>query len=131
MKKGMLGMFVIPFFILQFFLGVVGLGVFMYLIVTTTISNFLFTKYSIAVGTPLITLSNFHITPSFLNYLGIILFTVGGIFTIIILSIMKKTVLKKQNILNILFYSGIYLSIYPIIALSSVYNYFKRNNEWR
>jgi cellulose synthase/poly-beta-1,6-N-acetylglucosamine synthase-like glycosyltransferase len=131
MKKGILGMFVIPFFILQFFLGVVGLGIFLYLITTRTLSNFLFTKYSLTVGTPLITMNDFYITPSFLNYLGIILFVVGGIFTLVVLSIMKKTVLKKQNIFNLLFYTGIYLSIYPFIAISSVYNYFKRNNKWR
>ncbi|MEJ2267662.1 MAG: glycosyltransferase family 2 protein, partial [Nanoarchaeota archaeon] len=131
MKKGILGMFIIPFFILQFFLGILGLSVFVYLITTRVISNFLFVAYSIPVGTPLITMSEFFITPSFLNYLGIILFIVSGIFTLIILSIMKKTVLKKQNVFTILFYSGIYLSIYPVIALSAVYNYFKRNNSWR
>jgi len=131
MKKGILGMFVIPFFILQFFLGVLGLGVFVYLITTKLISNILFVTYSLPVGTPLVTMNELYITPSFLNYLGIILFLVGGAFTLIILSIMKNTVLKKQNIFNILFYSGVYLSIYPIIALSSLYNYFKKNNKWR
>lgn len=131
LKKGMLGIFVIPFFILQFFLGVLGLGVLTYLITTKTISNFLFAKYSITVGTPLLTMTDLHITPSFLNYLGIILFAVGGIFTLVVLSIMKKTVLKKQNIFTILFYSGIYLTIYPFIAISAAYNYFKRDNRWR
>jgi len=131
MKKGILGMFIIPFFILQFFLGILGLGVFIYLVTTRTISNLLFVTYSVPVGTPLVTMNELYITPSFLNYLGIVLFIVGGIFTLIILSIMKNTVLKKQNIFNILFYSGLYLSVYPVIALSSLYNYFKRNNSWR
>ncbi len=131
LKKGMLGVFVLPLFIFQFFLGVLGLGVFLYLITTRTLSNFLFVKYSVSVGVPLITMGDLYITPSFLNYLGIILFAVGGIFTLLVLSIMKKTVLKKQNIFNILFYSGIYLSIYPFIAISAVYNYFKRDKRWR
>lgn len=131
LKKGMLGVFVLPLFIFQFFLGVLGLGVFLYLIITRTLSNFLFVKYSVSVGVPLITMGDLYITPSFLNYLGIILFAVGGIFTLLVLSIMKKTVLKKQNIFNIIFYSGIYLSIYPFIAISAVYNYFKRDKRWR
>lgn len=131
LKKGMLGMFVLPFFIFQLFLGVLGLSVFLYLVTTRIFSNYLFAKYSLSVGVPLITMEDLYITPSFLNYLGIILFAVGGIFTLLVLSIMKKTVLKKQNIFNILFYSGIYLSIYPFIAISAVYNYFKRDKRWR
>lgn len=131
LKKGMLGIFVLPFFILQFFLGVLGLGVFLYLVTTKILSNFLFAKYSLTVGTPLLTMNDLYITPSFLNYLGVILFIIGGIFTLLVLSIMKNTVLKKQNIFNILFYSGIYLSIYPMITISAIYNYMKRDNRWR
>ncbi len=131
MKKGMLGMFILPFFILQFFLGLLGLGVFLYLITTRIISNYLFVGYAIPAGVPLMTMNDFYITPSFLNYLGIIIFAVGLIFSLLVLSVMKKTILKKQNILTILFYSMVYLSIYPFITISSVYNYFKRDKRWR
>lgn len=131
MKKGTLGMFILPFFILQFFLGVLGLGIFMYLTITRAISNYLLMVYSIPAEVPLLTMDSFYITPSFLNYLGAILFVLGFIFSLMILSIMKKTVLKKQNIFLILFYSIFYLSIYPFIAIVSLYNYFKRDNRWR
>lgn len=131
MKKGMLGMFILPFFIIQFFLGLLGLGVFLYLITTRIISNYLFVGYAIPAGVPLITLNDFYITPSFLNYLGIIIFAVGLIFSLLVLSVMKKTLFKKQNIFTILIYSIVYLSIYPFITISSVYNYFKRDKRWR
>ncbi len=131
LKKNMLGMFVLPFFILQLFLGVLGLGVFLYLIVTRILSNYIFVKYSVSVGVPLITMEDLYITPSFLNYLGIVLFITGMIFTFLVFSIMKETVLKKQNIFNILFYSVVYLMAYPVIMISSVYNYFKRDKKWR
>jgi len=131
LKKGMLGMFILPFFVLQLFLGALGLGIFLYLVVTRVISNFLFVNYSISVGIPVITSNSLFITPSFLNYIGLILFFVGLVFTLLVLSIMKDTVLKKQNVFNILFYSIIYLALYPFIMISAVYNYFKREKKWR
>lgn len=131
MKRGMLGMFVVPFFILQFFLGVVGLFVFLYVFITKNISNFFYLKYSILTNTPLLTMENFYITPSFLNYLGIILFVCGFIFTLIVLSIMKNTVFKKQSIWSILFFSIVYLTFMPIVSLHSIYKYFKGDYKWR
>ncbi len=131
LKKGMLGMFVLPFFILQFFLGVFGLGVFVYLILTRIISEYFFVAYSVSAGIPLITMREFYITPSFLNYLGIILFGFGLVFTLLILAIMRGTILKKQKLFDILIFSIFYLSIYPFITISAVYNYFKRDKRWR
>ncbi len=131
LKRGMLGLFILPFFVLQLFLGALGLGILFYLIITRIISNYLLVTYSIPVGVPVLTMDSIFITPSFLNYLGVILFGVGLLFTILVLSIMKDTVLKKQNIFNILFYSIIYLTAYPFIMISAVYNYFKREKKWR
>lgn len=131
LKKGMLGMFILPFFVLQLFLGVLGLGILFYLIITRFISNYLLVAYSVPAGVPVLTMDSIFVTPSFLNYLGVILFGAGLIFTILVLSIMKDTVLKKQNIFNILFYSVVYLTAYPFIMISAVYNYFKREKKWR
>lgn len=129
-KRGMLGMFVLPFFIIQFFLGLVGLCVFFYVGTTNIISNYLFTTYSITADVPLLTMNNLYITPSFLNYFGIVIFCVSLIFTLISLSIMKKTMLKKHNVFNILFFSIIYLMVYPFITLIAIYKYFKRETAW-
>jgi cellulose synthase/poly-beta-1,6-N-acetylglucosamine synthase-like glycosyltransferase len=130
LKKGILGTFVLPFFIIQFFLGTLGLGVFFYLIITRTISNYLLVTYSAPVGVPLLTMNDFFITPSFLDYLGVILFVMGMIFTLFVLSMIKENALKKENFLNILFYSIVYLAVYPFITISAVYNYFKRQTKW-
>lgn len=131
MERGTFGRFIIPYFIFQFFLGVIGLGIFIYLLITKIFSNILFMKYSISAGTPLLTLNDFYITPSFLNYLGIILFVVAFVFTLVILSMMKKVVLKKQNAFNLLLYSIFYLMLYPVIALHSIYKYFKGGYTWK
>jgi len=131
LKRGMLGMFVLPFFVLQSFLGVLGLGVFGYVLITRALSDIIFTKYSLSAGVPLLTIEDFFITPSFLNYLGLVLFVLGLIFSIIILCIMKGAVLKNYNPLTLFFYSLIYLAVYPFIALNSLYKYFKGNYTWR
>ncbi|MCL5018292.1 MAG: glycosyltransferase family 2 protein [Candidatus Pacearchaeota archaeon] len=130
-KKGMLGMFVLPFFVMQFFLGLLGLGVFFYLAITKIISNYILVGYSIPTGVPLLTIDSLFITPSFLDYLGIILFVVGTIFTLFSLSMMKSAIFKKRSVFDILFFSIVYLSVYPFITLSAVYNYFKGGNKWR
>ncbi len=130
-KKGMLGFFILPFFVLQFFLGLVGLSIFVYLITTRILSNYIFAKYSINMGTPLITMNDLHITASFLNYLGVILFLAGALFLIFVLSILSKELLKKQNIFNLLVYLIFYLSIYPFIVLSAIYNFIIKRHKWR
>lgn len=130
-KKGMLGWFIIPFFILSTFLGLLGLSIFFYLITRRIISNFLFTKYSIVVGTPVITLNDLHITPSILNYLGIVLFILGAIFTLLVLSLLKEKILKRQNILNILFYLTIYIAIYPFIMIGAIWHFIRGKRIWR
>ncbi len=131
MKKGMLGMFILPFFAIQLFLGVLGLGIFLYLNIRRIISYYILAAYSIPAGVPLLTMNDLLITPSFLNYLGLVLFVVGFIFTIAVLSIMKSGILKRQNPFNIFFYSLIYLSVYPIIMISAIYNFIKKNHKWR
>jgi len=130
-KKGMLGGFILPFFTLQLFLGLLGLGVFVYLITTKFLKNYLFAKYSIQLGTALLTMNDLHMTASFLNYLGIILFVAGFVFTLIVLSMMKTSLLKGHSIFNLLFFLIVYLSIYPFILIGSIYNFIKKNYKWR
>jgi cellulose synthase/poly-beta-1,6-N-acetylglucosamine synthase-like glycosyltransferase len=130
-RKGMLGWFIIPFFILNMFLGLLGLCIFTYLFLSKIIARFLFTKYSIAAGTPVITLNEFYVTPSFLNYLGIMLFVFGLIYILMILYIMNVTILKKENILNIPFYLTVYLILYPFIMVNAIWHTIIGKRKWR
>ena len=130
-KKGMLGFFIVPFFILSTFLGLLGLSIFFYLVTGRAISNFLYAKYSLVANTPLLTLEDFYITPSILNYLGVALFILGFIFLIIVFAVLKEKVLKKENILNMPFYMIIYLAFYPFIMLAAIWHAAKRKRIWR
>jgi len=130
-RKGMLGIFIIPFFIINMFLGLVGLLIFLYLTGTRFISNYLLTKYSIIANTPIISLEELYITPSILNYLGIILFIFGLIFVLLILSVLNERIKKKENILNIPFYLIFYLILYPFIMINAIWHYTRRKHIWR
>lgn len=130
-KRGMLGFFILPFFALQLTLGLIGLSIFFYLTISRFITNYIYTKYSIYVGTPIITMDDLLITPSVLNYLGIILFVFGTLFTVMVLYVIDKSLLKKHNIFNLFFYLLVYLSIYPFIMISALYHFFKGGTKWR
>jgi len=130
-KKGMLGTFVLPFFVLQFFIGLLGLIVFVYVGTTKIISHFLMWAYSFEMDLPLLTMESFFITPSFLDYLGIILFVVGIAFNLFSLSMMKREkFFKKEDLFHFIFFSVVYLSVYPFITLVAVYKYFKKEIAW-
>ena len=58
LKKGMLGFFIIPFFTLSMFLGLLGLSIFFYLVVRNFFQALLFTKYSLDAGTHLLPLND-------------------------------------------------------------------------
>ncbi len=130
-KRGMLGWFIIPFFVINLFLGLFGLGVFFYVLIRNIITKFIYTRYSIEAGTPLLTLEEFYITPSFLNYLGIVLFLAGLVYILSILSILKENIFRKENILNISFYLIFYLILYPFIMINSIWHYYKGKRVWR
>ena len=123
--------FIIPFFIISTFLGLLGLSIFSYLITKRLISQYLFTKYSIIANTPLLTLNDFYITPSILNYLGVALFILGLIFLFIVFAVLKERVFKKENILHIPFYMIIYMAFYPFIMIAAIIHMIKGKRVWR
>lgn len=131
LKKGMLGYFIIPLFAIGLFWGLLGLIIFSYLFITNLSSRLLFTKYSIEASAPLITFDEFYITPSFLNYLGILLFLFEVIFILIVLSILKEKIFQKEKLLTLPFYLFVYLVSYPFIMIDSTWNYFFGKKKWR
>ncbi|MBI2630542.1 glycosyltransferase family 2 protein [Candidatus Pacearchaeota archaeon] len=130
-RRGMLGFFIIPFFITSLFLGLLGIGIFTYLSARRIIFTYLITDYSFIANTPLLTINEFYITPSVLNIFGVALFLMGLFFTYFgILSVREKGIIKIQNLFNLLFYLIVYLTVYPLIMISSVYKYVKRDIGW-
>jgi len=120
-RKNMLGYFIIPFFVFSLILGLFGLAIFIYLFIKRIIISYLSTSYSIYAQTAILSLQEINLTPSTLVYFGITLFFLGLFFTIFALRIMKTKILKKGNIFNLMFYTLVYLTSFPIILIMSIY----------
>jgi poly-beta-1,6-N-acetyl-D-glucosamine synthase len=117
LRKGMLGLFIIPFFAISMFLGLFGLGVFAYLAVNKIWQTFFYTQYSYIAGTSLLSIESLNITPTVLNFFGIVLFLLGLFFTLAGLGIMGERRGGFRNIFNLLFYIIIYLTVYPVLLI--------------
>lgn len=130
MKDGMLGYFIVPFFATGLVLGLVGIGFFAYILSRRALRYFLLTQYSIELGVPVLTMNELLITPSVLNYFGIVLLGLFFMFTVFVLAIMKDNVLERQNIFNLLFYLFIYLLIYPIVLIVAIGHMMRGKRSW-
>ncbi|MDP4039054.1 MAG: glycosyltransferase family 2 protein [Candidatus Pacearchaeota archaeon] len=129
-RKGMLGAFIIPFFSFSLFLGLFGLGIFIYLLTTRLWVKYLSTKYSIYAGSTILRFQDLTFNPSVLNFFGIALFLSGLFFTLIGLSVMNEPRFKNKNILNILFYMLVYLALYPFVMVNGLYKLLRGKYSW-
>jgi len=130
-KKAMLGYFIIPFFGLGLILGLVGMLIFLYVFLKNLLSKYLILGYRVEAGVSLLTLRDVYITPSILNYFGVILFLLFLFFTLFVLSVMKDNVLKKQNAFHFFYYMTVYLMIYPIVTITAIWHYLRGKQVWR
>ena len=129
-RKGMLGAFIIPYFSASLFLGLFGLGMFIYLFARRLLYYYLSTKYSVYAQVALFTLDDFSFAPSILNFLGGALFILGAGFTFLMISVMKEKEVRVGKILNIAFYQIVYLTIYPFIMVRSMYKLMTGKYSW-
>lgn len=130
LRRGMLGMFIIPFFSFGLTLGLIGIGIFLYIFIKGFLRNYLFAKYATDLGVPILTMNQFLITPSVLNYFGIVLFFLFLFFTIFVLSVMKDNVLEKQSFFNILFYMTVYLTSQVLFLIVGVWSITRGRKIW-
>ncbi len=129
-KKGMLGAFIIPYFTASLFLGLVGLGMFIYLTTRRLIYYYLSTKYSVYAQTAIFKFSEFTFAPSILNYLGAVMLILGGGFTLVMISVMNEAGVRNRNIFNIVMYQIIYLTIYPFIMIHGLSKLIRGKYSW-
>ncbi len=129
-RKKMLGLFIIPYFSFNLFLGLFGLAIFSYLMVRRIIYYYLSTSYSVYAQTAILRLNEFTFTPTVMNFLGGSLFMLGAIYTFIVIGMMKDEHVKGTNLFSILFYMLIYLTLYPFVMLVSMYKLIRRKYSW-
>ena len=130
-RKGMLGKFVLPFFIFSWFLGVFGIAVIGYRLVRSLILKFFATSYSIETNAALLRLRDVNLTPNVLIFLGVLLFVLGLTYTLVAyFSIRESKEFRRPGFIAMTFYMFIYLLAYPIILIVSAYKLIRGQAKW-
>jgi cellulose synthase/poly-beta-1,6-N-acetylglucosamine synthase-like glycosyltransferase len=130
LKKGMLGVFIIPLFALSLFLGLFGFGLFVYLISRRFLISYLSTKYAIYANTAIVSFQDLSFMPSVLNYFGAVIFLLGITFTLFGISKLKDKKYGKVTPFSLLIYSLLYLSLYPLNLLTALYKFARGTYSW-
>jgi hypothetical protein len=71
-----------------------------------------------------------NLTPNILIFFGIILFVLSMIFTILSLTYSKEEDYNDFGLVNLLFYTLIYVLAYPLILLTSIYKFITGKYKW-
>ena len=129
-RKGILGLFIIPLFTASLFLGLFGFGLFVYLLGRRLLVSYLSTKYSVYANTAVLRFDELSFMPSVLNFFGFALFIVGLSFTLFGLAHMKGQRIGKISPFSLLIYSTLYLTLYPINLLTSLYKLARGRYSW-
>ena len=130
-KRGMLGLFVLPFFLFSWVLGVFGLGILLYRGIRTILLRFFLTKYSIETQTAVLSLNDISLTPSILFFMGGVMFILSLVYSLVALFEMKeRKEFKRPTIFTFIVYEFFYLLMYPVILVVSGYKYAKGDIRW-
>ncbi len=129
-KKGMLGKFILPFFVLSWVVGLFGLTVLAYRFLKIIILRLFSTTYSIQTQTSLIRFEDISLMPNILIFFGLAMFFLSLWFTLLSLFHMKDEDHKGENFFVLGFYMIFYVMVYPIILISSFYKFLRGHRKW-
>lgn len=130
-RKGMLGAFVLPFFLFSWILGVVGLGFLLYRAIRTISLRFLFASYSVEAQTAMLRFRDFQLAPGILFYMGGVLFVLSLTYSLFALfEIKERKEFKRPTVFTFIVYEFFYLLMYPVILIFSGYKYARGDIRW-
>ncbi len=130
MRKGILGAFILPFFILSWLVGLFGIFILGYRIFRFFLLNYLSTSYSIQAQTAVLSLNDVNLALSALVFFGLIVFFFSLFYTILALSNVREKQYRRENWFSVGFYMIFYLLVYPIILIMSLYKFLKGDLKW-
>ncbi len=130
MKVGMLGKFILPFFVFSWIIGLTGLLILAYRFIRSAIVQYLSTTYSIQTHTAILTLREINLTPNILVFFGLMTLFMSLSFTAISLIHSREKEFKKHKWFEILSYMFAYLLAYPILLIVSFYKFIKGKYSW-
>jgi len=130
-KRGMLGAFVLPFFLFSWILGVIGLMILLYRAIRTIVLRFLFASYSVDAQAAMLKFRDIQLAPGILFYMGGILFTLSLAYSLFALfEIKERKEFKRPTVFTFIIYEFFYLLMYPVILITSGYKYARGDIRW-
>lgn len=130
LRKGMLGKFILPFFVFGWLLGIFGLIVLCYRIINRIIFQYFSTTYSVQAEAALITFNDISLTPNILFFFGIFTLFLSISFTLISLASLREKDFRRNSVFTVFAYMFFYLLVYPIILITSFYKYLRGYSKW-
>ncbi len=130
LRKGMLGNFILPFFVFSWVIGLFGLGIFIYRNTQRIVLKYLSTTYSVQAHTAIFRFSDITLTPNVLVFMGLGVFFLSLFFTIVALVNVREKHYKHQSVFTIAFYMLFYLLMYPILLIISGYKFIRGKTKW-
>ncbi len=130
-KKGMFGIFILPFVSLSIIVSILAFLFSVYLISKAVITRTKVVTNSLEVNASLIHFENINLSPSvLLFYLAILFFCSIIYYNYILYKAKYEEKLSIARFFNMLFYILIYLSIYPTVWFSSIWRFVVGDNRW-
>jgi cellulose synthase/poly-beta-1,6-N-acetylglucosamine synthase-like glycosyltransferase len=130
LETGMLGKFILPYFVFSWILGITGFGILVYRMSRRIIVNYLSTKYSVESEVAIITLSEINLPVNVLLFFGLLLIFLSFSFTILALIHSREKEFKNYGLFHIIAYGMIYLLLYPPLLITSMYKYARGKYSW-
>ncbi|MFA5061440.1 MAG: glycosyltransferase family 2 protein [Candidatus Pacearchaeota archaeon] len=127
---GMLGLFILPFFVFSWFLGLTGLFFLVYRFTRYVIMKYLITKYSVVANVAVLRFEDINLNPSILFLFGLLLFSLGFVYTLVALAYSREKDYEGVRIRDIFIYSLFYLLMYPPLLIVGFYKYLKKEGKW-
>ena len=130
LKKGMLGNFVLPFFVFSWVIGVFGLVIITYRVLRGIILRYLSTSYSIEAQTAILSFGDIKLVPNVLLFMGLVVFFFSLLYTLVAFFSIKEKGFRRPGFGAMTFYIFLYLLVYPVILIISAYKLLIGRKNW-
>ena len=129
-SKGMLGKFILPFFIIAWTMAIFGFLVLVYRFSRTVLVRYLSTKMSIEAQTAILSMNDLNLTPSILAFFGFAMLSMTFFYNLLAFAYSKEKQYKNHSPFGLFLYMVVYLSAYPLVLISSIIAFFRGKTTW-
>ncbi|MBU1988233.1 MAG: glycosyltransferase family 2 protein, partial [Nanoarchaeota archaeon] len=130
-RKGMFGAFILPFVSFSIIMSLLTFIFSIYLVFKFLAVRFLTVGYSITTDSAIFKLQEINLYPSVIIFFFVVLFTLSTIYSWYVLNKTKyEQNITTKKFFNILFYTIVYLSVYPIVWFASIYKFARKDLTW-